>query len=38
MHPVSEIPLLFGKFPGFTRLFFWLEQHAHEEEYGALVE
>jgi hypothetical protein len=38
MHPISETPLLFGRFPGFTRFFFWLELHAYENGYGALVE
>jgi hypothetical protein len=38
MNLISEIPLLFGRFPGFIRLFFWLEQHAYEDGCGALVE
>jgi hypothetical protein len=28
----------FGRFPGFTRLSFWKEQHVDEDECGALVE
>jgi hypothetical protein len=30
--------LLFGKFPGFVPLSFWVERSVDEEEYGALVE
>jgi hypothetical protein len=30
--------MLFGMFPGFAPLSFWLEQHLGENECGALVE
>ena len=38
MHPISKMSLVFGRFPGSTPLFFWLEQHAYEDGYEALVE
>jgi len=33
----SERMLLFGRFPGFARLYFWWEQLVGEDEYGVLV-
>jgi hypothetical protein len=29
---ISQKVLTFGRFPGFTRLFFWYEQHVDESE------
>jgi hypothetical protein len=41
LYPLSPDLLnsaVFGRFPDFVHLPFWLEQHVDEDEYGALVE
>lgn len=35
--PISEIALIFGRFPGSARLSFWWEQHVDTNQYGSKV-